>query len=318
MGKQLDGLKYEFTWAMMLSCAKGCLNYWKRDVSLPWLFGCTGHAFVINIHEVVCPSSPTAWHYGPVISELPPNIGYSLTGVHGMAHLGHDMDAKRAEAWDFVRRNIDEDVPCYGWELEYPDFYLINGYDDAGYTYVPHEGGAAAHKPWGELGDSEIGMLEVNALRLCDPKPDAIAVREGLRFALHVATNPPGVIFDKYASGVKAFEVWAEALETGRANRFGQGYNAGFWADCRAQGVDFLAEAKARITGVADALFDEAAEQFTVVRDKLKAVSAMHPLNMDDYGEATVTSPEAAALIREAGKAEGEGLSILQRIVDRL
>ncbi len=318
MSKQLSGLSYDHSWVMMLSCAKGCLDYLRFEVSMPWLFGCTGHAFVLNIHEEVCPSGPTAWQYGPVITELPRNVGYSLTGVHGMVCRGDDMDAKRAEAWDFVRGSIDEDVPCYGWELDFPDFSLISGYDDTGYISVPYEGATPGHKPWQELGASQIGMLEVNAVRLCAPQPEIVGVREGLRFALHVATNPSCVIFDKYASGVRAFEVWAEALEAGRANRFGQGYNAAFWADCRARGVDFLTEAKARLAGAADNLFDEAAERFAVVRDKLKAVSAMHPFSMADHGEPPVTSPEAAALIREAGSAEGEGLSVLQQIVDTL
>ena len=51
--KKLEGLIWKPFWTTHLGCIKGCLNYLGLNVSDGWLFGATGHAFVINIHEVL-------------------------------------------------------------------------------------------------------------------------------------------------------------------------------------------------------------------------------------------------------------------------
>jgi hypothetical protein len=50
--------------------------------------------------------------------------------------------------------------------------------------------------------------------------------------------------------------MWADALETGRANRDGQAYTNQVWLECREMAVEFLGEAKTRLPGVCDAAFD--------------------------------------------------------------
>jgi hypothetical protein len=51
MVKQLENLRWKSKWTTHLGCIKGCLDYLKKDVSDAWLFGTTGHAFLINILE---------------------------------------------------------------------------------------------------------------------------------------------------------------------------------------------------------------------------------------------------------------------------
>jgi hypothetical protein len=77
----LEGLKSTPAWVTHLGCQKGCLDYLGSDASMPWLYGATGHAFVINMHDVVCPSSPTARHTEPLLMDLSLNIGYVVTGI---------------------------------------------------------------------------------------------------------------------------------------------------------------------------------------------------------------------------------------------
>ena len=50
-------------------------------VSDPWLYGVSGHAFVINIHEAICPSGPYCWHLDPFV-EMLRNAGIEQVG-HG-------------------------------------------------------------------------------------------------------------------------------------------------------------------------------------------------------------------------------------------
>ncbi len=49
MAKKLENLRWRPRYTSHLGCIKGCLNYLNLDVSDAWLFGATGHAFVINI-----------------------------------------------------------------------------------------------------------------------------------------------------------------------------------------------------------------------------------------------------------------------------
>jgi len=83
--------------------------------------------------------------------------------------------------------------------------------------------------------------------------------------------------------------------------------------------VEFLKEAKNRLPSRCDEAFDEAIAHYTVVRDKLQAVVDLHPPRMDGWdNETRLTSPEAAALLREAGASERKGIDALKRIAAAL
>lgn len=53
MEKKLDNLKWRPRWISHLGSIKRCLEYLNLDVSDGWLYDSTGHAFIINIHDVV-------------------------------------------------------------------------------------------------------------------------------------------------------------------------------------------------------------------------------------------------------------------------
>ena len=318
MSKQIDDLRGRPRWVSHLGCVKGCLDYLGSDISWAWLYGGTGHAFVINIHEVVCPSGPTAWNTEPICFDLPPNLGHQLAEVRGYK-MAPDFTPKQEQAWDFVRESLDNDLPCYGWELEVPEWYVIYGYDDEGYFYSGArccEG--KGPKPWQELGDSEIGVLEVFSVQATSPAPPENVVNDAFAFALNHAENPEDWIFDKYRSGPAGFDLWAEALERGTADRHGQGYNGAVWAECRAEAVWFLAEARSRLSGKADALFIEAISHYATVAAKLRQLSELYPFQFEGGGDEQIKDPQAGALVRQAGEAERRGLEALARIIEAL
>ncbi len=315
MTKQIERLRWRQAWVSHLGCIEGCLDRLGVSITRPWLYGGTGHAFVINMHETVCPSGPTAWS-GEMLVTLAPNLGYKVTSL--MAEKTQpDFAAKQEEAWKFVRKCVDAGTPCYGWELEWPDYAVIFGYDDAGYYFSgPGCDAGKGPKPWKQLGVSDIGMLYVASVERCKPAADVKVVKDALTAAVKFAENPGEWVFPKYRSGPAAFDVWAKALEDGTAGRFGHGYNAAVWAECREVAVAFLEEARKRLPGKADAAFDEAMGHYKVIRDKLRAVAEMHPFRTVIEVPVTETfkSPEAAKLVREAGAAERKGLEALKKI----
>jgi len=63
--KILQNLKYENLATNLIGCLKGCADYFNLNISTSWLFGASGHAFLINIHDEICPSGPYCWNHDP-------------------------------------------------------------------------------------------------------------------------------------------------------------------------------------------------------------------------------------------------------------
>lgn len=205
-----------------------------------------------------------------------------------------------------------------GWELAHiPAYYVINGYDDEGYYYSGWTSGGPC--PWQKLGTFDVRSVQVYGIQRCEPAPDELVLKDALKMVLERVERPDGwAIGPRYRTGLPGYDLWADALETGRANRDGQSYVTEVWHECRGMAVEFLNEARCRLPGRCDAAFDEAAGHYAVVRDRLKELVALYPMREKPDWQATFASREAAALVREAGAAEREGLECLRRIASAI
>jgi len=318
--KQLENLKWSPHWVSHLGCIKGCLDYLGLDISNAWLFGGTGHALVINLHEEVCPSGPTAWHT-EMLSRLGRNLGYDIAYVFGHKS-NEDFAGVQRKAWEHVKGAIDRGLPCYGWELEIPEFYVVYGYDEEGYYFSgPGCDGGKGPKPWQELGDTGIGVVEMYSVSPGQAAGDATIVREALAFALEHATSPEKWIFPEYKAGLAGYDQWITAVGSGRASAFGMAYNAAVWAECRGYAVQFLREAQERLDGRAQALLDAAIQHYARVSEGLNQVAELYPFSAelpeDPIG---VDDRNAAAVgtLTRAREAEAMGLQVLAHIVEAL
>ena len=319
MARELENLRWKPRWVSHLGCIKGCLEYLNLDVSDAWLFGATGHAFLINVHEVVCPSGPTAWNT-ETLFKLAHNLGYVVDGTLAFKSQD-DFAEKQRVAWERTRQSIDEGLPCYGWELDIPEFYVIYGYDDVGYYFRgPGCDEGKGPRPWQELGDTGIGCLEMYVVRPGHTADDAKTVKDGFEFVLEHAEGPDKWIFPKYRAGLSGYDTWTHALETGTADGFGMAYNAAVWSECRAFAVEFLKEAKERIGGDSASLFDEATSHYETVAEGLKTVADAFPFHGLEPEHIKDEARRRAALeaLRQARTAEEAGLAVLQRIAAHL
>ncbi|MHC4520430.1 MAG: hypothetical protein ACYTAS_17725, partial [Planctomycetota bacterium] len=188
-GKMLEGLRWVPRWASHVGCVKGCLNYLKRDVSDAWLFGATGHAFVLNISPGLCPSGPTDWDTSGFL-RLGRNVGYRVEKVDEYCPKEPDRREAQERAWDHVRRSIDDGLPCYGWELDIPEYFVIFGYDKTGY-YIsgPECDEGAGPIPWRNLGTSAIGCVLVASVQRTGPADVRQTVRDAFSYALNIGHN---------------------------------------------------------------------------------------------------------------------------------
>ena len=321
--KQIEKLEWEPRWVTHLGCLMGCLDCLEIDVTCGWLFGGTGHAFMLNIHEELCPSGPTAWKAG-VIHKLGKNIGYEVEGIVGFKSR-EDFSVLQKRAWDTVRKAIDEGIPCFGWELDIPEYYAIYGYDDVGYHFKgPMCDNGKGPLSWEKLGDTGIGVVEVYAVRPGAKAEDAKTVREALQFALEAADGADQYVHENYSGGLSGYETWISALEAGKAGGFGMAYNAAVWAECRQSAASFLREAQVKLDDGLATLFDEGIAHYDVVSQELTTVSETFPFlnTSEEEKQAHIQDldrrKKAANALKTAREAEVKGLKVLEQIVAQL
>jgi len=316
--KQLEGLAIQQRYVEHMGCLKGCLEYLRRDVSFPWLYGGTGHAFIIVIDEHVDVSSPYVWDTS-MLFDLAPNLGAKISGFAIWKHEAGDAFSERQrEAWDFVRANIDHGLPCYGWELvtRYGGYWVITGYDEVGYYYSGSKTGGPL--PWQQLGDQFVPLLEVRRVEPCEPAPPEVAVARALTTVLARIDGPEAWTEEQAYSGAAAYAYWAEALETGEAKRDDHTYNATLWLECRQMAAAFLREVKERLPGRCDAALDEAIARYETVCRAFEAVTALHaPRDKADWSS-RFSSPEAAELVRQVGAADARAIEALHPVLAAL
>ena len=104
-------------------------------------------------------------------------------------------------------------------------------------------------------------------------------------------------------------------------SRFGMGYNAAVWHECRKYAVDFLGEAQERLGGLVPDLFSQAINHYEQVADRLDDLSQSYPF-IAESGPQTISIDdqclEAVGWLKEARQSEAKGLSVLEQIVKNL
>ncbi|MBD3370656.1 hypothetical protein GF402_09865 [Candidatus Fermentibacteria bacterium] len=319
MSKMLEGLGWHPLWTTHIGCLQGCAEFMGSEVPVAWLFGATGHAFVINVHDRLCPSGPTAWDTRMIL-ELSPNVGIRQTNLFG--EVGKDDPrGLRKQAWQMVRGAIDDGRPCFGWELDIPEFYVIYGYDEEGYFFSgPMCDGGKDPKPWKKLGDSEIGVLEVYCCEPCQPASDEATVKQALQAALRHADDADGLTFEGYNSGPRAFEAWRESIEDANELPWGVAYNTEVWSECRYFAAKFTEMAADRLGSGLSTDLERVSKLYSRVQSSLLEVGEVYPFHgpdenpeVDDGGRR-----RAVRALTEAYDAERKAVEVLRGVCDRL
>jgi hypothetical protein len=319
--KKISNLVWSPAWTSVLGCIHGALEFLQAAPEISWLFGGTGHAFIINMfHDGSCPSGPTGWVTNRFF-DLGKNVGYELDLVWGDKRQP-DFEDKQKAAWDLTRTSLDNDLPVIGWEMAVPEFYVVNGYDVSGY-YFSGPGSEEAHspKPWQELGTTEIGMLEVFSITPTQEADPETIIKEALAFALAFNQGDPQWVLPEYRAGQAAYHVWIDAVSSGRASAMGHAYNAAVWEECRRNGVAFLRTAKKKLKGTLDADFDLAIQAYKEVAEELKEITELYPFFENNQPVPVGDNPrskKASEHLRAAMSAEDAGQGYLTEIYQKL
>jgi hypothetical protein len=319
----LDNLDWSPKWTSHMGCLIGCLNYLKVTASEAWVYGATGHAFVLNIAPDLCPSGPTAFNTFRIF-ELAENVGCRLEKIEG--HKSQDdFEQTQKLAWDKVRQALAAGHPCYAWELDMPEYFVICGHDEHGYHYRGVQTSAdGGPREWDDLGHTGIGFLEVIIVQPGEAADHRLIVKNALEFAIDFNTNAAEWTFDGYAAGLAGYDVWIKALQKGKADGMGTAYNAAVWAECRQHAAAFLEEAKEKLGKDISPLLAEAVAHYREVSDNLLLVAEVFPFfgvtedQRDNNVKNAGRCKKAIACLTKARDAETAGLAVLEKIVAAL
>lgn len=106
----------------LIGVLKGAAAYFGLAHSDPMLFGASGHAFLINVHEQLCPSGPYCWNTAG-FDRLIGNLGVRRTDLGFFGPDSRAQDRGQVEAQ--LRSALDQGIPCALLNLENQ---LITGY----------------------------------------------------------------------------------------------------------------------------------------------------------------------------------------------
>jgi hypothetical protein len=130
--KQLAGLKWNVAWNSQMGALKGCADYLGIEMSTGWLFGGTGAAFMLTMNNATC--GPAGNLEQIPMMRLCGNLGLAVHGVSAWRNQ-EDFPLQKRLAWENTKDALDRELPCYGYCLGIPEYYVVNGYRDEGYLF---------------------------------------------------------------------------------------------------------------------------------------------------------------------------------------
>jgi len=292
--KKLESLRQPPFNTCLVGVVKGALDYFGSDKSASAAFGGSGHAFLMNIHEQLCPSGPYCWKYDEFYP-LVRNLGLEVIEL-GFCHNGSTPE-ERAAIERKVREHLDQGQPCGMGNM---DNQLIYGYDDKQLLAIQPWGTACCTTPpgltfgtWAEFGKEVHATFW--AFEKAPAADESKVVRDSLLYALDLFENPRSHSPELYATGPAAYDNWVKAVEAGHGASHGSWWNGVVWSECRAMAGAWFEELGNKHDHVS-AQTRKLGSAYKEIAARLEKVS-----NKDmDAGEKVRVVREAKALEQEA------------------
>lgn len=269
---KIENLKMPPFNTSLMGVIKGVLDYYDIKISNGMAYAGSGHAFLINVHEVVCPSGPYCWKYD-TFYKLLQNLGLETIDL-GFFHKGSTVD-ERKKLEQALREHLDAGMPGLAQNM---DNQIIKGYDDEKLLLV---------QPWTQCCDATPATLtfetwdefgkEIHATFLAfkkvPKKDDAVIIKESLHYAVDLFKNPDQYNLEKYRIGSGAYDNWIKALEQGKAHAHGNWWNATVWSECRKMAGEYFAEIADKYKDEISSLTKELSAQYMDIADLFKQIS---------------------------------------------
>lgn len=288
----------------LMGVLRGVIDHYGISATNAGLYGRSGHAFLMNVHDELCPSGPYCWKYDAFVG-LVRNLGVEMTSLGFFSRESGTTGRTAIEA--SLRDLLDRGVPCSLLNMEHQ---LVTGYDDAGLftaqPWAPHVDfppGRLSFGSWAELGN-EVHVTFFS-FRPVQPARAEKAVADSLRFAADLHRRPSRHTDRPYAVGAGAYAAWIGAVQKGHGGSHGNWWNGTVWAECRARAAEYfaeIAESHPRAAPEAHAL----AADYRVIAGCLQKTS-----------DKSLDAREKIALLERAGALEAGGTERIEAIAAR-
>lgn len=301
----IDSLKMPPFNTTLMGVLRGVLDHYGIGASDAMLYGGSGHAFLMNIHEQLCPSGPYCWKYDGFVGLLR-NLGVEMTDL-GSFSTGSTA-AERAAVEGRIKDLLAQGVPCSLLNLENQ---LITGFDDTGFhsfqPWAPRMDfppGRLTFGTWVELG-GEV-HLTFFSFRKIEPAGERDTIEKSLRFAIDLHRTPARYTDKPYAVGAEAYTAWIGAVRKGCGASHGNWWNGTVWAECRGRASEYFAEIAAS--------HPEVATDARVLADEFKAIAEA----LGRVSDRNLDPREKIALLEGAGSRETASLARIEAIAAAL
>lgn len=216
--KACGELGYCHSFVICLATALDAAGY---AIEPAWLMGATGFAFRIWVHDRLLPHNMNTFDWNRILPQAVARAGViPIYFQRGIDRLDREAEF-RERAHDAIRHSIDRGIPAIAWDLNDPPMWgLIVGYNDHLETYdtlaimdyrMP--------LPYVALGQRDVQILSVMILGNEREVNEAETLRQTLETALLHAEGKEGRSFAEMASGLAAYDLWAERMAPGALAR---------------------------------------------------------------------------------------------------
>ncbi len=284
---KLENIKMPGFNTSLMGVIKGVLDHYQFKISDAMAFGASGHAFLINVHEVICPSGPYCWKRDGFV-KLVKNLGLEMIDL-GFISAESSVDERR-KLEQAVIGYLDKGVPC---SVENMDNQIIYGYENDKLIMVqPWECVKDITPPILTFGTWEEFGKEIHAcfyaFKKTDKKDGSTIIKESLIYATDLFENPGKYSWEKYKIGLAAYDNWAQGVEKGHGAEHGNWWNGMVWSECRNMASAYLAEIAQDLTGASSEAAKNLSRMYKDIADNLGRIS-----------DKEMAAPEKIQIIKE-------------------
>ena len=306
-------VQWQPAWLTWVGATTSCLRALGHDCDQVDVAGMSGYAFVLSVHQELCPSGPTVFDWFSLLEGVQ-HLGRATHNfTSGDCHCeGFISDRTRAHChavYGLVAEEVAEGRPCVLWGAYVPEFAVAVGVEDGAFHVVSYRrctGEPEPPIPCEELnapgGPYALGFP--TAVAVDQAKSDAWAVTRAAQI-----TNQPRYFRD-YGFGVAAYDTWIAALETGQLNSFGNAYNTVCWAEGRHFAHEFLSRIAGRNARLAEPLAPAVAG-YAQASAAMYEVARLFPFPGHGEAEDPARRAEAIEHLRAAQAAETQAAEAL-------
>jgi hypothetical protein len=240
------------------------------------------------------------------------------------ARLKRQLSDLVPRALDFIHHSVDNGHPVLVWDLYFPEFALIYGYDDESRQFLAGDCSTVYETdtvPYDHLSRGTLGMLFVLSARSSFAVDNRTMFRNAIGTSLRHYREQEHYT-EQCVNGLAGYDVWIDALQGGRVEPISNSYNVFLISDARHNAALFFEAVGGGAFGGYDGsesiaqLAQVAASLYGSMREPFDRLCAMFPFLVDfdvrgGNPNDPATAEEAIRLLQSIKGLEEQAVQVL-------